>query len=83
MPVKNPDSPCAPYPRRKILRVYPGRIGPGDIEAQSEIAWHRELVEEVMLKGKVAGTLELKQKGRPLLDAFAILFEEFYALSPT
>jgi hypothetical protein len=24
-----------------------------------------------------------KQKGRPLLDAFVILFEEFYALSPT
>jgi hypothetical protein len=38
---------------RKILGIYSGRISPSDIEAQLGIVWHRELIEEIILKGKI------------------------------
>ncbi len=41
---------------RKILGIYSGRLGASNVEAQLGIVWHRELIDEVVAKGKSADT---------------------------
>jgi hypothetical protein len=41
---------------RKILGIYSGRLGASNVEAQVGIVWHRELIDEVIIKGVDATT---------------------------